>query len=105
MHKYENELEKYLAELPIPRKENPLTWWKTNSTRFNTLPSVTRWLLCQARSQKIMVGGSFERNVDLFLWSYSANHSPGAVDELIFYGVCKPTFIRANCTYKICDWI
>ena len=34
-----------------------------------------------------------------FLWSYSANHSPGAVDELIFYGVCKPTFIRANCKH------
>ena len=27
-------------------------------------------------------GGSFEGNVDLFL------HSPGAVDEHIFYGVC-----------------
>ena len=53
----------------------------------------------QARSQKIMVGGSFEGNVDLFLWSHSANHSPGAVDELIFYDVCNPTFIRANCSY------
>ena len=50
----------------------------------------------QARSQKIMVGGSFKGNVDLFLWSHSANHSPGAVDELMFSGVCKPTFIRAK---------
>ena len=44
----ENELEKYLAEAPIPRKENPLTWWKANttSTRFKTLPFVARRLLC-----------------------------------------------------------
>ena len=39
-----------------------------------------------------MAGGSFEGNMDLYL----ANHSPGAVDKLIFYSVCKPTFIRAN---------
>ena len=44
----------------------------------------------QARSQKIMVGGSFEGNVDLFLLSHSANHSPGAVDELIFYVYASP---------------
>ena len=50
----------------------------------------------QALSQKLMLGDSFEGNVDLFLWNHSANHSPGAVDELIFYGVCKPTFMRAN---------
>ena len=35
----ENELEKYLAEAPIPRKENPLTWWKANTTS-------TRFKLC-----------------------------------------------------------
>ena len=42
----EHELEKYLAEAPIPRKENPLTWWKANATRFKTLPTVARQLLC-----------------------------------------------------------
>ena len=42
----ENELKNYLAEAPIPRKENPLTWWKANATRFKTLPFVARWLLC-----------------------------------------------------------
>ena len=47
----------------------------------------------QARSQKIMLGDSFEGNMDLFLWSHSANHSPGTVDELIFYVVCKSTFM------------
>jgi len=25
---FDNELEKYLAELPVSRKRNPLTWWK-----------------------------------------------------------------------------
>ena len=46
-----------------------------------------------------MVGGSFEGNVDLFLWNHSTNHSPRAVDELIFYGVCKPAYMRANCKH------
>ena len=39
-----------------------------------------------------MLGGFFEGNVDLYQWSHSANHSPEAVDKLLFYGVCKPTF-------------
>ena len=30
----ENELKKYLAEAPVPRKENPLSWWKANATEF-----------------------------------------------------------------------
>ena len=42
----ENDLENYFAEPPIPRKENPLMWWRTNSTRFKTLPTVARRLLC-----------------------------------------------------------
>ena len=42
----------------------------------------------QACSQKIMVGKDF-------LWSHLANHSPGAVNEFIFFDVCNPTFIRA----------
>ena len=53
----------------------------------------------QAHSQKIMVGGSFEGNMDLFLWNHSANHRPGAVNELIFYGACKPAYMRANCKH------
>ena len=57
------------------------------------------FLPIQALSQKIMLGGSFEGNVDLFLWSHSANHSQGAVDELIFYDVCKPTLMSANCKH------
>ena len=39
----ENELKKYLAEAPVPRKENPLSWWKANA---KTLPFVARRLLC-----------------------------------------------------------
>ena len=42
----ENELEKYLAEPPVSRKENPLSWWKANATYYNTLSSVERRLLC-----------------------------------------------------------
>ena len=33
----ENKLEKYLAEAPISRKENPLSLWKANATHYNTL--------------------------------------------------------------------
>ena len=53
----------------------------------------------QARNQKIMLEGSFEGNVDLFLWSHSINYNAGATYELIFYGVCKLTFTRANCKH------
>lgn len=42
----ENGLEKYLAEPPVYRKENPLTWWKANTTHYSALSSVARWLLC-----------------------------------------------------------
>ena len=38
----ENEIEKYLAEPPVSRKENPLSWWKANATYYNTLSSVER---------------------------------------------------------------
>ena len=49
-----------------------------------------------------MVGDSFEGNMDLFLWNHSATHNPGAVDELIIYGVCKPAYMRANCKHTKC---
>ena len=39
---------------------------------------------------------SIEGNVDLYPWSHSANHNPGAVDELIFYSVYKAVFMRVN---------
>ena len=44
----------------------------------------------QAHSQKILLGVLLK---EMYMWtfsycSHSANHSPGAVDELIFYGVC-----------------
>ena len=42
----ENELEKYLAEPPFSKKDNPLSWWKANATCYNTLSSVARRLLC-----------------------------------------------------------
>ena len=41
----ENKLEKCLAEPPVSRKENPLSWWKANTTHYNMLSSVARRLL------------------------------------------------------------
>ena len=43
---FENELEKYLAESPISRKQNPLTWWRENTSRFKSLSCVAQRLLC-----------------------------------------------------------
>ena len=43
---FDSELEKYFAELPISRKENPLIWWKENSSRYKSLSSVAQRLLC-----------------------------------------------------------
>ena len=34
---FDNEIEKYLAEVSISRKENPLTWWRENSSRYKSL--------------------------------------------------------------------
>ena len=42
----ENELKNYLAEAPIPRKENPLAWWKANAnplTRIK-LQNLKTWI-------------------------------------------------------------
>ena len=43
---FDSELEKYFAELPISRKENPLIWWKENSSCYKSLSSVAQHLLC-----------------------------------------------------------
>ena len=43
---FNSELEKYFAELPISRKENPLIWWKENSSHYKSLSSVAQRLLC-----------------------------------------------------------
>ena len=44
-------------------------------------------LLSQASSQKILLGDSFERKVDLFLLQ-PLSYSPGAVEDLVYDGVC-----------------
>ena len=31
---FDSELERYLAESSVSRKQNPLIWWKTNSSRY-----------------------------------------------------------------------
>ncbi|XP_022238738.1 zinc finger BED domain-containing protein 4-like [Limulus polyphemus] len=41
-----SELEKYLAEPPPPRRDNPLVWWKLNAGCFNVVSFVARRLLC-----------------------------------------------------------
>ena len=40
------ELEKYLAEPPPPRRDNPLIWWQLNAGRFKAVSNVARRLLC-----------------------------------------------------------
>ena len=40
------ELDKYLAELVPPRRDNPLVWLKLNASRFKFVSNVTRRLLC-----------------------------------------------------------
>ena len=36
------EAEVYFKEPPIPRNNNPLTWWRNNQTRMPTLVLVVR---------------------------------------------------------------
>ena len=51
----------------------------------------------QARSQKIMVGGSFEGNVDLFYGAIQPTTVHEQLMSLYFMMcMCKPTFIRAS---------
>ena len=45
-------------------------------------------LVKQARSQKILLGVLLKEMWTFSYCSHSTNHSPGAVDELIFYGAC-----------------
>ena len=78
----ENELKNYLAEAPVPRKENPLAWWKANATRFKTLPFVARWLLCMPTTST-----SAERvfsTAGLIITKLRSNLKPKNVDTLIF---------------------
>ena len=78
----ENELKNYLAKAPIPRKENPLAWWKANATRFKTLPFVARWLLCMPATST-----SAERvfsTAGLTITKLQSNLKPENVDALIF---------------------
>ena len=78
----ENELKNYLAEAPIPRKENLLTWWKANATRFKTLLFVARWLLCIPATST-----SAERafsTAGLTITKLRSNLKPKNVDALIF---------------------
>ena len=44
--------------------------------------------ILQARSQKILLGVLLKEMWPFSYCSHSTNHSPGTVDELIFYGVC-----------------
>jgi len=78
----ENELKKYLAEAPVPRKENPLSWWKANATRFKTLPFVARRLLCMPAAST-----SAERvfsTAGLTITKLRSNLKPKNADALIF---------------------
>ena len=78
----ENELKNYLAEAPIPRKENSFPSWKANATRFNTLPFVARRLLCMPA-----ISTSAERvfsTVGLTITKLRINLKPKNVDALIF---------------------
>lgn len=36
----------YFGEHPLPKKENPLTWWEKNAARYPTLAELARSLLC-----------------------------------------------------------
>ena len=40
------EFDKYLTEPPLPRRENPLKWWKENAPRFKVVSYVAKRLLC-----------------------------------------------------------
>ncbi|KAM3869480.1 uncharacterized protein ACN63O_006885 [Diretmus argenteus] len=36
----------YFGERPLSKKENPLSWWKTNAARYPTLAKLAKSLLC-----------------------------------------------------------
>lgn len=36
----------YFGEQPLPKKNNPLTWWKANAPRYPTLAKLAKSLLC-----------------------------------------------------------
>ena len=40
------ELDKYLAELVPPRRDNPLVWWKLNASHFKFFSYMARRLHC-----------------------------------------------------------
>ena len=50
---FDSELERYLAESPVSRKQNPLIWWKTNSSRYKGLSSVVQRLCMPATSKSL----------------------------------------------------
>jgi len=50
---FDSELERYLAESPVSRKQNPLIWWKTNSSRYKGLSSVVQRLCMPATSTSL----------------------------------------------------
>ena len=41
----DDELNQYLSEMPSPRSQLPLTWWKINSERFSNFAPVARMFL------------------------------------------------------------
>ena len=40
-----DELELYMSERPVARKESPLSWWKENEPRFPNLAKVAHGIL------------------------------------------------------------
>ena len=79
---FENELEKYLAESPVSRKQNPLTWWKENTSHFKSLSCVAQCLLCMPATST-----SWERifsKAGLTVTKLRSCLKPKHVDALIF---------------------
>jgi len=50
---FDSELERYLAESPISRKQNRLILWKTDSSCYKGISCVAQHLLCMPASEKI----------------------------------------------------
>ena len=88
------ELEKYLAEHPSPRRENPLQWWKGNAARFKVLSYVARRLLCMpattTSSERVFSTAGITVN------KLRSCLKPKNVDALIFLNknMCKLTKLQ-----------
>ena len=96
----ENELEKYLVEPPVSKKENPLSWQKANATHYNTLSSAARRLLCMPAATT-----STERVIStarLTITKLRSRLKPKNADALIFLNKIKITKLIS---FMVCYYV